>query len=44
MTAGGIGSLVIFRWMLHKPWSEEVHVRKGMEWLDANVAKVGLRP
>lgn len=37
MTAGGIGSLVIFRWMLHKPWAEEAHVKKGMEWLDANV-------
>jgi len=37
MTAGGIGSLVIFRWMLHKPWVDESHVKKGMEWLDANV-------
>lgn len=37
MTAGGIGSLVIFRWMLRKPWAGEPHVRKGMEWLDATV-------
>lgn len=36
MTAGGVGSLVIYRWMLHKPWADEPHVRKGMEWLDAN--------
>ena len=36
MTAGGVGSLVIYRWMLHKPWADEAHVKKGMEWLDAN--------
>jgi hypothetical protein len=27
MTAGGIGSLVIFHWMLHKPWAGDAHVR-----------------
>ncbi|HZE96742.1 MAG TPA: prenyltransferase/squalene oxidase repeat-containing protein [Planctomycetota bacterium] len=37
MTAGGIGSLVIFRWMLHKPWVDQPPVKRGMEWLDANV-------
>jgi hypothetical protein len=37
MTAGGIGSMVIFRWMLHKSWTEEPRVRKGMQWLDATV-------
>ena len=37
MTAGGVGSLVIFRWLLHKPWAEDAHVRKGMQWLDAGV-------
>jgi hypothetical protein len=36
MTAGGVGSLVIYRWMLKKPWAEEAHIKKGMEWLDAN--------
>jgi hypothetical protein len=37
MTAGGIGSVVIFRWMLHKSWADEPHVKKGMQWLDAAV-------
>jgi hypothetical protein len=37
MTAGGVGSLVIYRWMLHQPWADEAHVKKGMEWLDTNV-------
>lgn len=37
MSAGGIGSLVIFRWMLHKPWADQPTIRKGMDWLEANV-------
>jgi hypothetical protein len=37
MTAGAVGSLVIYRWMLHKPWVDQPQLRKGMEWLDANV-------
>ncbi len=37
ITAGGVGSLVIFRWMLHKNWTNEPHLLKGMEWMDANV-------
>jgi len=37
MTAGGAGSIVIYRWMLHKPWIDEPHIKKGMEWLDVNV-------
>lgn len=36
MTAGGIGSLVIFKWMAHKPWAEDPRIKKGMDWLDAN--------
>ena len=36
MSAGGVGSLVIFRWLLHKPWADQPPIRKGMEWLDAN--------
>lgn len=37
MTAGGVGSLVIFRWLLHKTWANEPHIVKGMEWMDATV-------
>jgi hypothetical protein len=36
MSAGGVGSLVIFRWLLHKPWADQPPIRKGMDWLDAN--------
>ena len=36
MAAGGLGSLVIYRWMLHKPFAEDPRIKKGMEWLDAN--------
>jgi hypothetical protein len=36
MSAGGIGSMVIFRWMLHKPRVDQPQFRKGMEWLDVN--------
>jgi len=36
MTAGGVGSLVIYKWLTHKPWADDPHVRKGMEWIDAN--------
>jgi hypothetical protein len=36
MTAGGVGALVIYKWMLHKPWTEEPHVKKGIEWLDVH--------
>ena len=37
MTAGAVGSMVIYRWMLRRPWSDEPHIRKGMEWIDVNV-------
>lgn len=36
MTAGGVGSLVILRYLLRKSWTEDPHVRRGNEWLDAN--------
>jgi hypothetical protein len=38
MTAGGAGSVVIYRWLLHKSWAEEPHVKRAAEWLDANVS------
>jgi hypothetical protein len=38
MTVGGAASVVIYRWMLHKSWAEEPHVKKAMEWLDGNVS------
>jgi hypothetical protein len=37
MTAGGIGSMVIYRWMLRKPWTDQPPVKRGMEWLETNV-------
>lgn len=37
MTAGGVGSMVIFRWMLHQPWTGQPPLKRGMEWLEANV-------
>ena len=36
MTAGALGSLVVYRWMLHKSWADEPHLRKGMDWLEAH--------
>lgn len=37
MTAGGIGSVVIYKWLTHKPWADDPHLRRGMEWLDTHV-------
>jgi len=37
MTAGGIGSMGIFRWRLHQPELEQVPVKRGMEWLESTV-------
>jgi hypothetical protein len=33
MTAGGLGAVVIYHWMLRKPWQGDRTVKKGMEWL-----------
>ncbi len=36
MTAGGVGAVVIYNWMLRKPWQGDRPVKKGMEWLSVN--------
>jgi hypothetical protein len=34
MTAGGVGSLVIYDYMLRQDWRRDPAVRAGLEWLD----------
>jgi hypothetical protein len=36
MTAGGVGSLVIYDFMLGRRWKEDTHVKEGMNWLTAH--------
>ncbi len=33
MTAGGLGAVVIYNWLLRKPWPGDRTVKKGMEWI-----------
>jgi hypothetical protein len=33
MTCGGIGSLVIYDYMLDRKWKDDSHVKEGMNWL-----------
>jgi hypothetical protein len=33
MTAGGVGALVIYDYMLDRKWKDDTHVKAGMNWL-----------
>ena len=36
MTAGGLGSVVIYRYILNEPWMKDPEVQKGLRWMSDN--------
>jgi hypothetical protein len=36
MTVGGVGALIIYDWLLGKPWKTDKSVLRGMKWLNDN--------
>jgi len=36
MTAGGVGSLVIYNYLLNRDWTRDQNVKNGMDWLAKN--------
>ena len=41
MTAGGVGSLVIYDYILRKDWRKDVEVKLGLTWLARNFSVSG---